>query len=160
MKQIGLALLLLLTGTLPGWSAGAPTLTFYIQLVRGSDQDAPPEPQAQLIGDKLGQRLHGVFKWKNYWEIKREAVALKTGEKARKQMSPQHDVEIALTGPQEMTVSMYSNGKLTRKRKQSVETGFYIAGGDKDDTQSWFIVVRRDNPQNIEVPSSKLAATP
>jgi hypothetical protein len=162
MKRVLWVLAALMVGTSLGRSAAVPAFTFYVQLVRGSDNQAPPSPEAQLIGDKLGQRLHGVFKWKNYWEIKREAVTIKPGEKVRKQMSAQEEVEIEIpaTGPRTMTVSIYSNGKLTRKRTQSIETEFYIAGGDKDATQPWFIVVRRDNPQPVDGTGSKLVATP
>jgi hypothetical protein len=67
-------------------------------------------------------------------------------------MSPHQEVEIALTDPAEMTVCIYSNGKLTRRRKQSLDTPFYIAGGDKEEAQAWFIVVRRDKPP--ETPAS------
>src|SRR5665213_3068884 len=102
MKRFALMLLVLMLGLAVGQSAGAPGVTFYVQLVRGSDADAPPTAEAQLIGAKLGQRLHGVFKWKNYWEIKREAVTLKTGEKVRKRMSAQQEVEIALADTRAM----------------------------------------------------------
>jgi len=159
-KRFGLMLLVLMLGVAVGRSAGAPGVTFYVQLVRGSDEGAPPTPDAQLIGAKLGHRLHGVFKWKNYWEIKREAVTLKSGEKVRKRMSAQKEVEIALADTRDMTVSIYSAGKLTRTRKQPIQTSFYIAGGDKEGAQSWFIVVRRDNPETVEGPGSKLAAMP
>ena len=117
-------------------------------------------PQARLIGPKLDRRLHDVFKWKNYWEIKRATVSVKTGDKTRTRISKEREVEIALTGPQNMQVSIYANGKLTRKRQQSIDAAFYIAGGDNNDAaQSWFIVVRRDNPDAAS-DSSKLVAVP
>jgi hypothetical protein len=140
--------------------ADASGVTFYVQLIRGSDVDAPPAPQARLIGPKLDHRLHDVFKWKNYWEIKREVITLKTGAKIRKRMTANREIEIAWPSSRDMTVSIYTDGKMTRKREQSVDTAFYIAGGDSDATQSWFIVVRRDNPEATQDPATKLAATP
>ena len=145
-----LLLVLLLIGAPLAKGADKSAATFYVQLVRGSDQDAPPAPQARLIGPKLGHRLHDVFKWKNYWEIKRETVTLKTGDKIRRRMSQQREVEIAWPSSREMTVSLYTDGKLTRKRQQSIDTAFYIAGGDKDVSECWFIIVRRDNPDAAE----------
>jgi hypothetical protein len=47
-----------------------------------------------------------------------------------------------------MTVSIYSDGKLALTGKQAVDAAFYIVGGDYQDGQSWFIVVRRDQPQD------------
>jgi hypothetical protein len=145
MKPFLLALLLI--GAPAVKAADVAPITFYIQLIRGSDQDTPPLPDAHLIGDKLNRRLHDIFKWKNYWEVKREAVTLKQGMGVRKKMSPERDVEITWTGDKNMVVSIYTNGKVTRKRQQSTENTFYIAGGDNDATESWFIIVRRDNPE-------------
>ena len=75
-------------------------------------------------------------------------------------MSPQREVEIAWAGPRDMTISLYTDGKLTRKREQAIDTTFYIAGGDRDAADSWFIIVRRDNPDDGQSLSPKLAAMP
>jgi len=154
MKRILLALLLM--GTPLAHGADVPAVTFYVQLIRGSDADTPPEPQARLIGPKLDRRLHDVFKWKNYWEIKREVIMLKTGASVRKRMTPQREIELTWPGPKNMTVSIYLDGKLTRKREQSIDTAFYIAGGDSGAAQCWFIVVRRDNPDAAQDSGTKL----
>lgn len=146
MKRIVLAFLLLGALPLARGAEATTTVTFYVQLIRASDADAPPTPQAHLIGSKLDHRLHDIFRWKNYWEIKRETVALHMGSKVRKRMSPQQEIELAWPGAHEMTVSMFSKGKLTRRRAQSVDATFYIAGGETDAAEPWFIVVRRDNP--------------
>ena len=86
-----------------------------------------------------------MFKWKNYWEVERRTVVLSAGGKSRQRMTPHREVEIVLSTPREMIVSIYADGKLTRRRTQAVESAFYIAGGDSEPAQSWFIVVRRDN---------------
>lgn len=132
---------------LPFWAAGADQggVTFYVQLIRGTGDDKPPTTEAKMAGPEISSRLQ-MFKWKNYWEIARKTVVLEAGGKHRQRMSAEREVEIALTAPGEMTVSIYADGKLTRRRKQPLDTPFYIAGGDKDATQSWFIVVRRDKP--------------
>jgi hypothetical protein len=143
-------------------SRGADTspVNFYIQLVCGSDADAPPAAQARLVGPKLNHRLHDVFRWKNYWEISHEAVSLKIGGTVRRRVTPDRDVEIAWPTGQKMTISIYTNGKLTRKRDQSIDAAFYIAGGDSNASESWFIIVRRDNPEAAEPSIPKLAAMP
>jgi len=132
---------------LPVWAVGADDrgVTFYLQLIRGTEDDKPPAPEARLAGPEVSRRLQ-MFKWKNYWEMARRTVVLEDGGKIRQRMSPQREVSIELSAPREMTVCIYADGKLTRRRKQSLDTPFYIAGGDKDATQSWFIVVRRDKP--------------
>jgi len=128
--------------------------TFYVQLIQGTDTESPPAAGATLIGDALGQRLH-MFKWKNYWELKRQTVHLNIGDKARQHLTNKRDVEIALPTANDMTVSIYLEGRLTRKRTQRVKTAFYIAGGEKEEAQSWFIVVRHDKPQNAPATEAK-----
>jgi len=91
-----------------------------------------------------------MFRWKNYCELNRRSIVLGPGGKSRQRMSAQREVEIALTAPREMTVSIYADGKLTRRSKQSVDTIFYIDGGDNNAAQSWFIVVRRDKPPELQ----------
>jgi hypothetical protein len=153
MKRFGqLLLFLFLLLLLPHTSRGADKagVTFYLQLIRGTDDDKPPVPEAILIGPALSHRLH-MFKWKNYWDVAHRSVEVASGQKTRQRMSPQREVEVSLTSPKEMTISIFADGKLSRRRVQPLETNFYIAGGDKDGEQAWFIVVRRDKPQGAEV---------
>ena len=69
MKQLLALFALLLVG--PGCQPATNDagLTFYVQLVRGNDQDTPPTPDAKPIGPKLSERLHSVLKWERYWEL-------------------------------------------------------------------------------------------
>jgi hypothetical protein len=145
MKRFILPLLLLLA--LPYWAPGAEKVevTFYLQLIRGTDDDKPPALEAKLAGPEVTRRLQ-MFRWKKYWEINRRTVVVGTGGKSRQRMSAQREVEIALTAAHEMTVCIYADGKLTRRRTQSVDTPFYIVGGNNEAAEPWFIVVRRDKP--------------
>ncbi|MGP8236145.1 MAG: hypothetical protein ACLQVW_12125 [Limisphaerales bacterium] len=147
MKRMTLLVLLLIgSAGLTASGTQGQAVTFYVQLIRGTDAITPPSPEARLVGPALDQRLR-VFKWRNYWETIRRTIVLKPGSKSRQRLTPQREVEIALTSPQDMTVSIYKEGKLSRRRKQAANTAFFIAGGDRDNTESWFIVVRRDNPE-------------
>jgi hypothetical protein len=120
------------------------SVSFYLQLVRGNDQDAPPTLDSKPVGPVLAERLQAVFKWKNYWELKRETAVVKCGQKVGKALSPERRVEIELLDANTMKVRVYVNGRLSRCRTQPVHNAFYIAGGDKDESQSWFVVVRRE----------------
>src|SRR5208283_1180085 len=102
MRRYALPLLLMLL-VLP-FSARAEKqgVTFYLQLIRGTDNDQPPTPDAKRVGSELTRRLE-MFKWKNYWEISRCAVVIEPGGKSRQRMSSRREVEIALTPAQQMT---------------------------------------------------------
>jgi hypothetical protein len=121
-------------------------VTFYLQLIRGNSESTPPAPGAKLIGPKLSQRLLPVFKWSNYWEIKRDSVDLEVGKSVRKKLSPEREVEVELLKTQEIAVRVIRNNKPPHETRQAAANALVICGGDKDEDQSWFIVVRRDNP--------------
>ena len=149
MKRLALLLLVMMAATPSRAAAGNEAVTFYVQLIRGTDDASPPAPGAQPAGPALSRRLE-MFRWKNYWEVERRTVVLNAGGKSRQRMTPRREVEIVLSTPREMIVSIYADGKLTRRRTQAVESAFYIAGGDSEPAQSWFIVVRRDKPAEAQ----------
>ena len=93
---MALAILALLAGAQFAAGASEESITFYLQLVQGTDADTPPATGATLVGSRLGRRLQ-MFRWRNYWEVKRQTVQLKAGATARRHMTHQRDVEIALT---------------------------------------------------------------
>ena len=87
-------LFLWLAGFFTLQAADGPKATFYVQLIRGSDTDKPDDPAWKPAGAKLGKNLHGVFRWKHYWEVKRETVTLSKNETARLHLTREREVEI------------------------------------------------------------------
>ncbi len=102
------------------------------------------------MGPKLSGKLHAVLKWRHYWELKRDQLTLKTGEKVRKQMTPDRAIEIAMIDAKQMEIRLFRQSKQTRLARQAVNTPFFIVGGDKGEDVCWFIVVRRDPPPALE----------
>ena len=150
MKRLVLLLAFLFTGLGGARAAAEPAMTFHLQLVHGNDQPTAPTPEAKSIGPKLSKQLRSVFKWEHYWELKRDSVTLKAGEKARKRMSAEREVEIERFSAKIVEIRVYRDGKLHRTTSQLAATPFAIFGGEKGPDQSWFIVVRRDEPQPPE----------
>src|SRR5262249_15600265 len=150
MIQLLARLSLLLTLIAGASAAQGSGLTFYLQLVRGNDQNQPPTDYAKPIGPILNRKLRAVFKWKNYWELNRNCIAIKQGERIRKRLSNEHEVEIELPEPDKLTIRVFLNGRLSRTRTQPVHDAFCVTGGNEGNDQSWFIVVRRDAPQSAE----------
>jgi hypothetical protein len=120
--------------------------TFYIQIVHGTDQEKSKNPEWKSIGPKLRKTLSSVFKWKHYWEVKRLSVSTGTGKASRIHLIKERDLEIKVLKSGQAELRLIRKGDLKRKLQMPLETRITILGGDADEDQGWFIVVRRDKP--------------
>ena len=138
------ALIVVVSGVAHG--AQAEELVYYVQLVRGNDENQPPAPGAKAIGPKLSESLHQVFRWKHYWEISRQEVAIAAGAKTTVHLSNERAVEIDLSQPKKRKVTAISNDKIVSSTTQPVNDAMTIIGADRDLKSAWFVVARRDKP--------------
>ena len=122
-----------------------PTLTFYVQLVRGTDAVSADNPRWRPVGPKLNKALHRVFRWANYWEVSRGKLKVGQAKVIKGRVTPERDVEIELIDGQTMEVRLYQDGRLSRAARQPISQ-MCILGGDRQKDEAWFIVVRRDKP--------------
>jgi len=144
-----LCLLVLASAGISTIRAGdAQKVTFYVQLIRGSDSDKPDDPACKPVGAKLGKILRGVFRWKNYCEVKRETVMLAKDKVARLPLTPERDVELKLLEPPNTQIRLYHKGQLTRCSRQPINEHMCVLGGDSASGDPWFVVVRRDKPRD------------
>ena len=120
--------------------------TFYVQLVRGSNDDTPPQPGSRPVGMKVARHLHSALNWKNYWELNRQQVAVCCGKTRRVCLSKDRSVEIELTNHGRRRVTALENGRIIQRTLRPVGEGMTVIGGDRDPQSAWFIVVRRDQP--------------
>src|SRR2546429_7760174 len=90
---------LVCVGVLAVRAEDGPKVTFHVQLIRGADLDKPDDPRWKAIGPKLSRNLRGVFRWTNYWEVKRESVTLEKGKVAKLRLMPERVVELKLLDP-------------------------------------------------------------
>ena len=131
--------------------AGEAPTTFYVQLIRGTDTAQPPLPGCKPVGPRLAQTLSPVFRWKGYWEISREHVALLPGQKSRVRLGYGREAEIDLSQPAQRRVSAFHKGQLVDRTISPVGDALTIIGGSRDAQSVWFIVVRRDKPHEESV---------
>ena len=128
-------------------AAKGPELTFYVQLVRGTDAEAPPTQASRPVGHELSRRLNCAFRWKHYWEMEQHAVVVPVGQTVVDRLSSERSVQIQLLDSSQMAVRVCSTGGAVRCRRQPVTNAFCVAGGNLGGGQSWFVVVRHDKPQ-------------
>ena len=122
--------------------------TFYVQLIRGTDTDQAPVPGAKSVGPKLAGTFRPVFKCKGFWEINRQQVAVLPGKVKRVQLGNGREAEIDLSSAKERKVAAFQDGRLVDRTSVPHGDGMSIIGGSREDKSVWFIVVRRDKPQD------------
>jgi hypothetical protein len=134
-----------LNGTPP---AAHQSNTFYVQLVRGTNEDTPPQPDSRPVGIKVARHLQAALNWSNYWEINRQQVAVCSGNSARVCLSKDRTVEIDLTNRNRRRVTAFENGRVVQRTLRPAGEGMTVIGGERNQESAWFIVVRRDQPAN------------
>lgn len=127
-------------------AAGEKPLIYYVQLIRCSDVDKPPELGSRRVGQKLTERFQCVFRCKSYWEISQEKLEVLPSRVARAHLKNGREVEIDLTQPGKRRVTTFYNGHLIDRTVEPLGESMTLIGGDRDQTSHWFIVVRRDKP--------------
>jgi hypothetical protein len=127
-------------------SAEHQSNTFYVQLVRGNNDDDPPQPGSRPVGIKVAGHLRSALNWKNYWEVNRQQVAVCSGKAARVCLSKDRAVEIDLSSRNRRKVTAFENGKVVNRILRPIGEGMTVIGGERDQVSAWFIVVRRDQP--------------
>jgi hypothetical protein len=128
--------------------AGQEATTFYVQLVRGTEANQPPVPHCKRVGPKLAGTFCPVFKWKCYWELNRQHVAVAPGRAMRVKLGYGREAEIDLSNPKQRRVTAYQNGQLVDQTISPSGEAMTLIGGNRDGKSMWFIVVRRDKPQD------------
>ena len=128
----------------------APTpnshIRYYIQLVRATDSNQPPQSSSRPVRAKLATTFQGALRWKHYWEICRREVNVSLGGTVNLLLPNQRAVEIDLTRPGKRATVAFQNGKPVDGTVVPMGEAFTLIGGNRDDSTAWFIVVRRDKP--------------
>jgi hypothetical protein len=146
MKRLLIIVLLGCLGLATVIATEEKPLTYYVQLIRCSDQNQPPEPGSKRVGPKLAERFQCVFRCKSYWEISQAKIEVLPSRAARAHLGNGRDVEIDLTQPGKRRVATFHNGRLIDRTVEPLGENMTLIGGDRDQASHWFIVVRHDKP--------------
>jgi hypothetical protein len=139
----------LILGGLSAARAADQPLDCYVQLIRGTDDAKPHDPAHKEIGPVLSKRLRPVFRWDHYWENQREKLALFPGKPSRIHLKNGRDLEVEWIKGDHIQVRIYRDKKMTRKvTHRNAGDMMAILGTEKDQDDSWFVVVRRTKPHD------------
>ena len=117
-------------------------LAYSVVVVRGTDEQKPPVEGAKPVSSKLAERL-SRFRWKYYWEIRREAITVASKRPAKLQLSKSRALEVTLASNQQVEMHLHREGKIVRTARQKVASDSCEIMGGVDEKDSWFVIVRR-----------------
>jgi hypothetical protein len=123
----------------------APT-TFYVQVIRGTDNGTPEKNSWKPVGPKLSKALSPVFKWQHYWQVDVQQVQVSAAGTVAVKVSPEREVKVEMLADGRPEVRLYRKGELRRKVRFNGDDHMTIMGGESVDRDGWFVVVRRDKP--------------
>ncbi len=117
-------------------------LSLSAQLIWGTNNEKPDDPKLKEITREVGEKLRGVFKWKNYFEVSRQNFKVNSSATRKVKMSEQCEIEVQNLGGSAVEVKLFGKGKLVVKKRQVFKPGelLVLAGDDKNDT-AWFVVL-------------------
>jgi len=118
----------------------------FVQFIRGTDRECP-NGTCREIGPKLSSRLSPVFRWKHFWEIDRKKLLVQPKKVTRVELSGDRRLEIQFTRANEVEVRLYRRSGLVTHQRHRLNNQMFILGGEDESHESFFVVVRQDEPQ-------------
>ena len=132
------------------FAAAPENQTLYVQVILGCDQNQPSNPAHQEVGPKLAAKLSPVFRWKHYWETERRKVEFDPAKITKLTLANDRTLEIERLKTGEFEVRLLRKSGLLTKARQPGHGGMAILGGEESSKDSFFVVVRADEPANRE----------
>ncbi len=132
------------------FAAAPEKQTLYVQVILGCDQNKPSNPAHQEVGSKLSAKLSPVFRWKHYWETERRKIEFDPAKISKLTLANDRTLEIERLKTGEFEVRLFRKSGLLTKARQPGQGGMAILGGEESSKDSFFVVVRADEPTNRE----------
>src|SRR5256885_7480411 len=122
--------------------SGSTDLKLRAQLVWGTNNDKPDDPKLKEVDQQVKDKLRGVFKWKNYFEVNRQSFTVIASAPKKVRMSDLCEIEVQNLGNSSVELKLYGKGKMVVRKTQKIKSGelLVLAGDDKNDT-AWFVVL-------------------
>ena len=130
--------------------AAAEPSTLYVQVIRGSDKERPAGTKWQEVGPKLSAKLSSVFRWKHYWETERQKVQFNPAKVSKVPLAANRSLEIERLKSGELEVRLICGKGQVTKTRQPAGGHMAILSGEEANKESYYVVVRSDEPVGRE----------
>jgi hypothetical protein len=127
-------------------AARAGDMALEARLVWGTSDDKS-DAKCKPMDAGLDGKLHGMFKWKNYFEITNEITTLEPNKVRTLKMSDQCTLELKNVGGSRIEVNCIGQGKPVHKGAYTLDPPkWLVLGGNCDNNTAyntaWFIGLR------------------
>jgi hypothetical protein len=123
-------------------AARAADMKLEATLVWGTDDDKPAANCKPLDPD-LAAKLHGMFKWKSYFEITNQTATIAQNTTCDMKMSEHCTLQIRNLGTSRVEISCIGKGKPVHKGAYTlVPPKWTVFGGNDSNDTAWFIALR------------------
>jgi hypothetical protein len=137
-----LLLTFLLVGTV---AARAGDTKLEAHLVWGTN-DEKGGPNCKPVDAELAAKLHGMFKWKNYFEITNQTATIPLNKARDLKMSEHCTIHIKNLGGSRLEISCIGEGKPVDQRVETLTPPKWLVwGGNSKEDTAWFIGLRSDD---------------
>jgi hypothetical protein len=123
--------------------AGA-TNTLFVQVIVGNNS-GKREAKWKPAGPTIRARLEPVFRWRKYWETARHRFVVQHAQTLKVEIGEERRVEIDWREHAPGEVRLYHKKQITRRLQDRFDK-MLILGGEREGSESWFVVVRPDAP--------------
>ena len=126
-------------------AASAADMKLDARLVWGTD-DEKGGPDCKPVDPELAAKLHGMFKWKNYFEITNQAASIPLNKTKDLKMSDHCTIRVKNLGGSRVELSCIGEGKPVDKREETLTPPKWLVwGGNSKHDTAWFIGLRAED---------------
>jgi hypothetical protein len=124
------------------------------KLVWGANDDKG-DGKCQPVDNDLASKLHGMFKWKNYFEITNQAAAIALNKTSELKMSDRCTIQVKNLGDSRVEVNCIGQGKEVCKGAYTLNPPTWLVlGGNATNDTAWFIALRAVDQKPVEAKRS------
>lgn len=124
-----------------------PAMNLEAILIWGTDGDKPEGKNLADVDDTFTAKFRKIFKWRNYYEVRRTPFTLQKGEPAQTvKLSEKCSVILEYDDKGGVEVELIGEGKSVTKTRQPMPLNdVLVLAGDDINATAWFVVIKPRN---------------
>jgi hypothetical protein len=147
MRQFHNLLLAGLAFSITALPLRAADLKLEARLIWGAN-DEKETVKYEPVDPALSDKLHRMFKWKNYYEITNKTAAIAVNKSADLKMSDACTIRVKNMGSSRVEVSCIGHGKQVHKGDYTLTPPqWLVLGGNVTNNTAWFVGLRAVDPK-------------